>query len=88
MDNNPLSGPASRASEPFPTEVVHMPFSIRKQDGDILQQYIDQFQDAKTEDRADIIERAMAEIYALHPPNTLFDKMDASTVIGVSFGHL
>ena len=55
-------------------------FTITHQDAGILKQYLDEFQQANTGDRANIIQKAMAEIYQLQPPNSAFDKKEAGKV--------
>ncbi|KAH9010548.1 hypothetical protein EDB85DRAFT_2161146 [Lactarius pseudohatsudake] len=56
-------------------------FSITPQDRDILQEYLQEFQEADTDDRTRIVEKAMAKVYHLRPVNTPFDKKDASKKI-------
>ncbi|KAH8985230.1 hypothetical protein EDB86DRAFT_2833172 [Lactarius hatsudake] len=53
-------------------------FSITPQDRDVLQEYLQEFQEADTDDRTRIVEKAMAKLYHLCPVNTPFDKKDAS----------
>ncbi|KAH9037487.1 hypothetical protein EDB85DRAFT_1888399 [Lactarius pseudohatsudake] len=56
-------------------------FSITPQDRVVLQEYLEEFQEADPDERTRIIERAMAKLYHLRPVNTPFDKKDASKKI-------
>jgi hypothetical protein len=47
---------------------------------DILWQYLDEFQNTDTGSHANVIQRAMAEVYQHHPPNASFDKMEVGKV--------
>ena len=67
--------PATSVTENTPN--VHMGFTTTHQDAGILKEYLDDFQKANTGDRADIIQKAMAEIYEERPHNSKFDKMEA-----------
>jgi hypothetical protein len=80
MANAPLPGTAARPPRPSPIVNAHTHFSIAKEDTDILWQYLEEFQKADTGSRANIIQRTMAEVHQLHPPNTSFDKMEAGQV--------
>jgi hypothetical protein len=60
-------------------------FTITHQDADILKEHLDNFKHAKTGQRADIIERAMAEIFEFQKPDPPFDKKEASKVFCVLF---
>jgi hypothetical protein len=86
MDHYPLPSIATRLSGPSATDGVHQCFSIAKQDADILHQHLYEFQTVDKDTCADIIQRAMVEIYQLHLSNTSFDKMEAGQVLGSSFG--
>ncbi|KAN0136534.1 hypothetical protein V8E53_005581 [Lactarius tabidus] len=48
---------------------------------DILWQYLDEFQNTDTGSHANVIQRAMAEVYQHHPPNASFDKMEVGKKI-------
>ena len=52
-------------------------FSITPKDASILKGYLEEFQSAKTDARNRILEMAMGELYALRPPDTIFDKAKA-----------
>jgi hypothetical protein len=84
MQNDYASdGSSSGDSAPLPADNAqpgHIPFTITPKDGEVLEQYLDAFKAAKTKARADITEKAMAELYQLRPPDLLFDKKDASLV--------
>ncbi|KAH9007820.1 hypothetical protein EDB85DRAFT_2165197 [Lactarius pseudohatsudake] len=56
-------------------------FSITPQDRVVLQEYLEEFQEANPDERTRIIERAMAKLYHLRPVDTPFDKKDASKKI-------
>jgi hypothetical protein len=73
--SDPSSGESERPSPP-PTEG----FSITPQDAGILKGYLEDFQKADTETRKKILEKAVGEIYALHPPDSAFDKKVAKQV--------
>jgi hypothetical protein len=87
MDCHPLPSIATGLSGPLATDGVHQHFSISKQDADILHQHLDDFQKADKDTCADIIQRAMAQIYQLHLSNASFDKMGAGQVLASSLGH-
>jgi hypothetical protein len=55
-------------------------FSITPQDGVVLQEYLEEFQEADPDERTRIIERAMVKLYHLRPVDTPFDKKVASKV--------
>jgi hypothetical protein len=80
MANVPL--PIIAANPPATSPIVnaHTCFSIAKEDADILWQYLDEFQNADTGSHANVIQRAMAEVYQHHPPNASFDKMEVGKV--------
>ncbi|KAH9009281.1 hypothetical protein EDB84DRAFT_1571316 [Lactarius hengduanensis] len=56
-------------------------FSITPRDADILREYLEEFQCADTPLRTRIIEKAMAQLYRLHPSGTPFDKKVATKKI-------
>ncbi|KAH9018652.1 hypothetical protein EDB85DRAFT_1897084 [Lactarius pseudohatsudake] len=56
-------------------------FSITPQDRVVLQEYLEEFQEADPDERTRIIERAMAKLYHLRLVDTPFDKKDASKKI-------
>jgi hypothetical protein len=80
MANVPLPGIAAGPPTPSPIVNACAHFSIAREDADILRQHLDEFQNADTDSRANVIQRAMAEVYQRHPPNTSFDKMEAGEV--------
>jgi hypothetical protein len=81
MQNEYLSNSDSGESEPgFTSQPMNAGFTITPQDIDILQQYLEEFQEADTSLRTKIIEKVMAELYQLRPTNTHFDKKEASKV--------
>ncbi|KAI9430605.1 hypothetical protein H4582DRAFT_2063620 [Lactarius indigo] len=87
-DSDGSRDPSSLQS--YGEQSVNTGFSITPQDGDILLEYLDEFQEADTHDHTRIVEKAMGELYHLHPANTPFDKKDASKAcftmtIGPSF---
>jgi hypothetical protein len=75
MDRCPLPSIATGSSGPSATDGVHQCFSISKQDANILHQHLDDFQKADKDTHADIIQRAMVQIYQFHLSNASFDKM-------------
>ena len=62
------------------TQPLGTHFKFTSDDKDILLQYLDEFKLAETNTRTRIIERAMADIYQLRPPNAPFDKKAISQV--------
>lgn len=64
-------------------QTIHKAFEITQDDTSILQEYLQEFQQADTGIRTRMIEKVMAELYLLRAPNTPFDKMDASKVCGI-----
>ncbi|KAI9436269.1 hypothetical protein H4582DRAFT_2058933 [Lactarius indigo] len=74
-DSDGSRDPSSLQS--YGEQSVNTGFSITPRDGDILLEYLDKFQEADTHDRTRIVEKAMGELYHLHPANTPFDKKDA-----------
>ncbi|KAI9437168.1 hypothetical protein H4582DRAFT_2058173 [Lactarius indigo] len=74
-DSDGSGDPSSLQS--YGEQSVNTGFSITPQDGDILLEYLDKFQEANTHDRTRIVEKAMGELYHLRPANTPFDKKDA-----------
>ena len=90
MQNDYPSDNSGGDSAPSPTDnaqTVHLGFTMTQQDTNILKEYLDDFQQADTGDRANIIQKAMAEIYQLRPPNSPFDKKKASKVLSVPFAY-
>lgn len=55
-------------------------FSMTPDDAGILQQYLEEFEHTETAVHTRLIERAMAELYMLRPPNTPFNKAEVSKV--------
>jgi hypothetical protein len=83
MQNEYFSDSHSGESDVSPThdeQATNTHFVITPQDADILQQYLEEFQEADTSLRNKIIERAMAALYQLRPANTPFNKKEASKV--------
>ena len=58
-------------------------FMITPDDIGILQEYLEEFQEADTSLWTRIIEKAMAELYQLRPSNASFDKKEASKVCSI-----
>jgi hypothetical protein len=67
-------------SQSHDDQAVHSGFAITPKDTDILQQYLEEFQEADSSLRTKIIEKAMGELYQLRPVSTPFDKKEASKV--------
>ena len=83
MENEFSSDSDSResvVSQSHDDQTVHSGFAITPKDTEILQQYLEEFQEADSSLRTKIIEKAMAELYLLRPDNTPFDKKEASKV--------
>jgi hypothetical protein len=63
--------------------IMHPPttgFKITPQDANILEGYMDDFEQADTQTRSNILEKAMGEMYRLRPENSIFDKKEAKQV--------
>jgi hypothetical protein len=74
-----LSG-ASDISEAHLGEAANLGFTITPQDMQILQHYLEEFQEDDSSARAQLIDRIMGELYRLRPVNSPFDKKDAKKV--------
>jgi hypothetical protein len=79
-DNSDSPSHNSGESAPLatPPEVEH--FTLTREDTQILEEYIDSFQEGNTETRARIVAKAMAELAVLRSEDTPFNKALASTV--------
>ena len=62
-------------------------FLLTLADKALLQGHLDDFQDADKGACAIIIERVMGQLYQLQPPNTSFDKKDASKVLSEPYRY-
>jgi hypothetical protein len=83
MQNEYFSDSHTGGSDVSPThdeQAIGTGFAISPQDAGILQKYLEEFQEADTSLRNNIIEKAMAELYQLRPANTPFNKKEASKV--------
>lgn len=84
MESVPHSGisfgeePSSDPGIPAPAEG----FSITLKDASILKLYVQEFQNADTDSRKKILGKVTGELYALRPPNSVFDKKEAMLVRG------
>ena len=79
-----LGGLQLHPSTTDPVEHPHVPFGITGEDADILQMHLVDYQaaEAGSQDRVDLIERAIADISKLRPPGALTaDKKDVKKVI-------
>jgi hypothetical protein len=75
----PSDGSSGESERPSPTAAEG--FTITPQDASILKGYLEDFQKADTETRKKILEKAVGEIYALHPLDSAFDKKVAKKVL-------
>ena len=64
---------------PLPT----MPFEITPQDTEILQQYLEEFQEADKAHRTNLVQKIMGELYQHRAVDATFDKMEASEVCAI-----
>jgi hypothetical protein len=55
-------------------------FTITREGVQILQTYLDDFEDGNADFRTTLVARAMADLAALHPRDVPFNKLDASMV--------
>ena len=85
MQHNNSDPGCSAIDNPQSMHVVG--FTITHQYANILKDHLNDFQHAKTAQHADIMERAMAEIFEPQPQNS-FDKNEASKVFCVLFVYL
>lgn len=76
----PLPGELERPSTPV-TLSTRNGFALTPEDAELLKAHMRKFEDADTETRNVILEKAMGEIYTLRPPNSPFDKREAKLVI-------
>ncbi|KAI9428293.1 hypothetical protein H4582DRAFT_2178227 [Lactarius indigo] len=76
MQSDHLSGSSAGESEVSCPSIHALGdrFSITSQDAHILKGYVEEFQNADTEIRKTILEKAMGELYTLQPPNSTFNK--------------
>jgi hypothetical protein len=82
---SPYSSHSSSGESERPSPTTAEGFYITPKDASILKGYLGEFQRADTETRKKILEKAMGEIYALHPPNSAFDKKLAKKVFVPTF---
>jgi hypothetical protein len=71
---------ASDISEAPLGDAADLGFTITSQDMQILQHYLEGFQEADTSARTQLVDRIMGELYRLRPVNSPFDKKDAKKV--------
>lgn len=67
---------------PSTVQNTHMGFTTH-QESDVLKRYLEDFQQADMGGHANIIQKAMGEIYECWPPNSPFNKKEASKVLFV-----
>ena len=80
----PSSGEYEQPPSPV-TDHVTDQFTITPQDSIILKGYLQDFQKGDTESWKKILERAIGELYALHPPNPAFNKKEARNIFIVLY---
>ena len=76
-----LSPESSEALQADPDHCLNTVFLLTPADKVLLQEHLNDFQDADKGACVTIIERVMGQLYQLHPPNSSFDKKDASKVL-------
>jgi hypothetical protein len=79
-DGSLLASSRDGGSTVASTPPVAEGFTLTGEDTQILQEYLDQFQNGNIEDRTRIVANAMAELAVLRPDGVLFDKVLASKV--------
>ena len=65
---------------PGPAPAMHRTgsdFKITKEDKSVLMRYTDEFEQADTQMRKNVLEKAMGELYRLRPGTTVFNKKEA-----------
>lgn len=75
----PSSGEDECVSDPE-AQASSEGFVITLRDASVLQEFLEEFQGANTQTWNKILRKAMGELYALHPPNAVFDKKEAMRV--------
>ena len=75
----PSSGEDECVSDPE-AQASSEGFVITLRDASVLQEFLEEFQGANTQTWNKILGKAMGELYALHPPNAVFDKKEAMRV--------
>ena len=76
-----LSPESPEVLQADPDRCLNSVFVLTPADKALLQEHLDNFQDADKGARVTIIERVMGQLYQLRPPNSSFDKKDTSKVI-------
>ena len=74
----------SAPSLPHDEQGAKPDFKIGDAEADILQTYLQEFQEADTSLRVKIIEKTMAELYMLQPEDTPFEKKEVREVCFMS----
>lgn len=87
FSDSPSQSGASEISPTHNEQTIDTGFTITPKDVDVLQQYLDEFQEADTTLRTRIIEKAMGELYQLRPVSMHFDKKEASKVCRMSMNR-
>ncbi|KAF8258231.1 hypothetical protein EI94DRAFT_1708179 [Lactarius quietus] len=75
----------SEWSPPLGIPHVGEGFSITSRDASVLRVHIEKFQHGDTDARNKILEEVAGEVYALRPPNTVFDKKEVKCKIRTWF---
>jgi hypothetical protein len=82
LSNSHLGG--STPSLPHDEQGAKPEFKIGGAEADILQEYLQEFQEADTSLCVKIIEKTMAEVYMLQPEDTPFNKKEVREVCFMS----
>jgi hypothetical protein len=85
--SNPSDG-ESEWSPPSDAPLESEGFSLMPMDASVLTVYIEQFESGDTETWNKILEKAMGELNALQPPNSVFNKKEAKRVPYLVFWRL
>ncbi len=75
-----LEIPSGLATSGLATHHAADPLILTPQDINILREYVEEFEQADTQLRKKILERAMGDIYRIQPGNSAFNKEEARTV--------
>ena len=83
MESTQFAVPSSGENELQSYPELHTPeygFIITPRDVSILKVYLEEFQDANRPSWKKILRKVMGELYALRPPDAVFDKREAMRV--------
>jgi hypothetical protein len=80
QSSTPSSPSLHRHTAPHNDQSIDNGFIIGPKDKEVLKTYLKEFQDGNRETRADVVGKALGEIYRRRPGNPTFDKKEATEV--------